>query len=116
MEGDSCLQDVLNFIANGLQNPTNCDPQLLLLLVMLEEIYEAGDSIPLLTDRKESVERLIRYFECNGEVTRSESVSGIIKSVSIVLENNSVSPLCPLRRRIRARSSCRCRSAASSRV
>lgn len=62
MEGDASLQDVLNFIATGLQNVTNCDSQLLLLLVMLEEIYEAGDSIPLLTDRKESVEHLIRFF------------------------------------------------------
>ena len=62
MEGDSCLQDVLSFIANGLQNTSDCGAQLLLLLVMLEEIYEAGDSIPLLTEKRENVERIIRLM------------------------------------------------------
>ena len=91
MEGDASLQDVLSFIATGLQNAMNCDSQLLLLLVMLEEIYEAGDSIPLLTDRKESVERLIRFLTFYFfDLLHSESVSGIIKSVSLVLESNSV--------------------------
>ena len=56
MESDQCLQQLLDFISGGLQNPAECDPQLLLLLVLLEEVYETGNSIPLLTEKRDTIQ------------------------------------------------------------
>lgn len=60
MESDQSLQQVLDFIAGGLQNTSNCSSQLLLLLVLLEEVYETRGAIPLLTEKKSTIQSIIR--------------------------------------------------------
>ena len=62
MESNESLQQVLDFIAGGIQNTSNCSSQLLLLLVLLEEVYEARGAIPLLTEKKVTVQSIIRYY------------------------------------------------------
>lgn len=89
MESDDCLQQVLDFIAGGLQNTQNCSSQLLLLLVLLEEIYETNGSIPLLTEKKSTVQSIIKYF-FSKFIIHSGSVSGIITSVNQILQQTDV--------------------------
>ena len=60
MENERYLQDVLNYVSGGLQNITNCSPQLMLLLVLLEEVYETGNAIPLLTEKKMTIQNVIK--------------------------------------------------------
>ena len=86
MESDLCLQQLLDFISGGLQNPSECDPQLLLLLVLLEEVYETGDSIPLLTDKRDTIQKVIRFFHFDS-FTCSDGVCGIVQSVNIILQH-----------------------------
>ncbi|KAM7455173.1 hypothetical protein BLSTO_04069 [Blastocystis sp. subtype 1] len=76
MESDQCLQQLLDFISGGLQNPAECDPQLLLLLVLLEEVYETGNSIPLLTEKRDTIQKVI-----------SDGVCGIVQSVNAILQH-----------------------------
>ncbi|KNB43511.1 hypothetical protein JH06_2654 [Blastocystis sp. subtype 4] len=56
MENERYLQSILDYIAAGLQNTSDCSPQLLLLLVLLEEVYEAENAIPLLTEKKATIQ------------------------------------------------------------
>ena len=60
MENERYLQDVLNYVAGGLQNISNCSPQLMLLLVLLEVVYETGNAIPLLTEKKMTIQNVIK--------------------------------------------------------
>ena len=62
MENERYLQSILDYIAAGLQNTSDCSPQLLLLLVLLEEVYEAENAIPLLTEKKATIQSVIRLF------------------------------------------------------
>lgn len=62
MENERYLQSILDYIASGLQNTSDCSPQLLLLLVLLEEVYEADNSIPLLTEKKTTIQSVIRLI------------------------------------------------------
>lgn len=86
MESDQCLQQLLDFISGGLQNPAECDPQLLLLLVLLEEVYETGNSIPLLTEKRDTIQKVIRccFFI---PFTPSDGVCGIVQSVNAILQH-----------------------------
>lgn len=88
MESDQYLQQLLDFIAGGLQNPSSCSPQLLLLLVLLEEVYETGDSIPLLTEKRETIQSVIRLL-ITLQLIVSGSVGGIVRSVSSILQHAS---------------------------
>ncbi|KAK8802514.1 hypothetical protein WA171_006193 [Blastocystis sp. BT1] len=78
MENERYLQSILDYIAAGLQNTSDCSPQLLLLLVLLEEVYEAENAIPLLTEKKATIQSVI-----------SGSVAGITSSVSSILRSVS---------------------------
>ena len=89
MESNDCLQQVLDFIAGGLQNTSNCSSQLLLLLVLLEEIYETNGSIPLLTEKKSTVQTIIKYSLFFSFIS-SGSVSGIVSSVNTILHQTTV--------------------------
>lgn len=60
MESDRYLQSILDFIASGLHSTSECSRQLLLLLVLLEEIYETGNAIPLLTEKKSTIQSIIK--------------------------------------------------------
>ena len=62
MEGGQCIHQVLDFIAGGLQNTSNCQSQLILLLVLLEEVYDSHGAIPLLTEKKTDIQTFIRYL------------------------------------------------------
>ena len=61
MESERYLQSVLDYIAGGLQNISNCSQQMMLLLVLLEEVYETGNSIPLLTEKRATIQNVITY-------------------------------------------------------
>lgn len=61
MESERYLQSVLDYIAGGLQNISNCSQQMMLLLVLLEEVYETGNSIPLLTEKRTTIQNVITY-------------------------------------------------------
>lgn len=89
MESNDCLQQVLDFIAGGLQNISNCSSQLLLLLVLLEEIYETNGSIPLLTEKKSTVQSIIKYCLLCSFIF-SGNVTGIISSVNTILQQTNV--------------------------
>ena len=78
MESDECLQEVLGFIATGLQNIQNCSAQLLLLLVLLEEVYEAKGSIPLLTEKRSTIQKIIGV-----------NVGEILNSVCLIFRQSS---------------------------
>lgn len=62
MESDRYLQSILDFIASGLHSTSDCSRQLLLLLVLLEEIYETGNAIPLLTEKKSTIQSIIKWI------------------------------------------------------
>ncbi|KAK8800862.1 hypothetical protein WA588_001693 [Blastocystis sp. NMH] len=80
MESDRYLQSILDFIASGLHSTSDCSRQLLLLLVLLEEIYETGNAIPLLTEKKSTIQSIIKG-----------SVSDITSSVTSLLGSYSSS-------------------------
>lgn len=61
MESERYLQSVLDYIAGGLKNISNCSQQMMLLLVLLEEVYETGNSIPLLTEKRTTIQNVITY-------------------------------------------------------
>ena len=88
MESDQYLQPLRDFIAGGLQHPSSCRPQLLWLLVLLEEVYETGDSIPLLTEKRETIQSVIRLL-ITLQFIVSGSVGGIVRSVSSILQHAS---------------------------
>ena len=91
MENERYLQNILDYIARGLQNTSDCSPQLLLLLVLLEEVYETGNAIPLLTEKKATIQSVIRFvryilFSYSGSVAGiTSSVTSILRSVSVVI-------------------------------
>lgn len=62
MESDRYLQSILDFIASGLHSTSDRSRQLLLLLVLLEEIYETGNAIPLLTEKKSTIQSIIKWI------------------------------------------------------
>lgn len=89
MENERYLQSILDYIAAGLQNTSDCSPQLLLLLVLLEEVYEA-EKCNSSSHREESNNSKRNKVILIDFINNSGSVAGITSSVSSILRSVSV--------------------------